>query len=486
MRTLLGAVVFLLGIGALGLFATTRQADVIEAKIADGVDQLQIEPRHEVAYFVSGRDISLFGTVDSEAEAEALLSAYRAIDGVREVRTDWTVLPAADPYVMAARWQDGRLMADGYVPDETVRDALAGGLTEGSALTLASGAPEGWAQAVEAGLKAAVLMEEGEVYLEGQELTLNGIAMTPAEGEGIDRALQDIPEAYAVDVSLEYLDDGTPPEYVVTYDASLGLRVDGKLPKGLSAMDLAGALDFVAVSGEARTGLLGDSTGHVDRIAPLADWLPEMELLTVRRAGDQLLVTGEVGAGVDAELVAADLSAALGQEVALTVAPASAPDGARRTNAATGVHEIAQAGYWLPVETFEVSLEECAAQTEAVQSRQRVTFLTGSARLDGRASRAVNAIGAVALHCLSNGALRAEIGGHTDNVGDPAENMSLSEARANTVRAALIARGVPADLVSARGYGDSEPVVPNETEEGRATNRRTTITWSAAFDGVTE
>jgi outer membrane protein OmpA-like peptidoglycan-associated protein len=68
--------------------------------------------------------------------------------------------------------------------------------------------------------------------------------------------------------------------------------------------------------------------------------------------------------------------------------------------------------------------------------------------------------------------VRVEVQGHTDATGDPAYNLALSEARANAVRRALIERGVPAELLSARGYGPQRPVGDNATPEGRRQNRR--------------
>ncbi len=65
-----------------------------------------------------------------------------------------------------------------------------------------------------------------------------------------------------------------------------------------------------------------------------------------------------------------------------------------------------------------------------------------------------------------------EIGGHTDNVGSPAGNQKLSEARANTVRTYLISKGVATNRVTAKGYGEAKPITTNDTDEGRATNRR--------------
>lgn len=68
---------------------------------------------------------------------------------------------------------------------------------------------------------------------------------------------------------------------------------------------------------------------------------------------------------------------------------------------------------------------------------------------------------------------RIEIDGHTDSVGTAAYNQKLSEARAQSVRTYLIAQGVAAKRVVAKGYGATKPLVPNTTEEGRSKNRRT-------------
>ncbi len=67
---------------------------------------------------------------------------------------------------------------------------------------------------------------------------------------------------------------------------------------------------------------------------------------------------------------------------------------------------------------------------------------------------------------------RVRIAGHTDGVGDPEENQRLSEARAEAVRDYLVSHGIDASRVEAVGYGDTQPVASNDTDEGRAQNRR--------------
>jgi outer membrane protein OmpA-like peptidoglycan-associated protein/Tol biopolymer transport system component len=69
--------------------------------------------------------------------------------------------------------------------------------------------------------------------------------------------------------------------------------------------------------------------------------------------------------------------------------------------------------------------------------------------------------------------LRVEIGGHTDNVGSDSDNLTLSQNRALEVRKYLIDRGIKADRIESKGYGETQPMTSNDTEEGRALNRRT-------------
>lgn len=68
-----------------------------------------------------------------------------------------------------------------------------------------------------------------------------------------------------------------------------------------------------------------------------------------------------------------------------------------------------------------------------------------------------------------------DVYGHTDSVGSDAYNQTLSERRAGAVASYLITRGVQSARLATRGFGESEPIASNETEEGRAQNRRVEI-----------
>jgi outer membrane protein OmpA-like peptidoglycan-associated protein len=71
-----------------------------------------------------------------------------------------------------------------------------------------------------------------------------------------------------------------------------------------------------------------------------------------------------------------------------------------------------------------------------------------------------------------NESWRIRIEGHTDNVGQKAANQTLSDKRAQAVMGWLLAHGIDASRLTAKGYGDNRPVADNGAEEGRAKNRR--------------
>ena len=72
-------------------------------------------------------------------------------------------------------------------------------------------------------------------------------------------------------------------------------------------------------------------------------------------------------------------------------------------------------------------------------------------------------------------AVKVQVDGHTDNIGGDAYNQALSERRAKIVTKYLTQKGVDGKSVSTNAYGKSMPAKSNETEEGRAFNRRAEV-----------
>lgn len=71
-----------------------------------------------------------------------------------------------------------------------------------------------------------------------------------------------------------------------------------------------------------------------------------------------------------------------------------------------------------------------------------------------------------------NASIKIEIGGHTDNVGDEGANKTLSQERANSCMTYVVSKGIDAIHLKAVGYGQTKPLVANNSDENRAKNRR--------------
>jgi outer membrane protein OmpA-like peptidoglycan-associated protein len=112
-----------------------------------------------------------------------------------------------------------------------------------------------------------------------------------------------------------------------------------------------------------------------------------------------------------------------------------------------------------------------------------VYFKTGKAIIEKRSFKLLDNVAAVILAHPEVGLIKVE--GHTDDVGKDEKNMTLSQERAESVRNYLIGKGVPAERLSAQGFGETQPLVPNTNRKNRATNRRVVFTIDkAAQDGA--
>jgi outer membrane protein OmpA-like peptidoglycan-associated protein/uncharacterized protein YidB (DUF937 family) len=173
--------------------------------------------------------------------------------------------------------------------------------------------------------------------------------------------------------------------------------------------------------------------------------------------GDAIKVGGEIAADLKNKLLDSlksifgagfDLSA-----INLDVA-AMTKDAAAKTMAALG----------------SLTGSSSAAELVKALNLNLINFASGSSAIPadqaGLLKKSAGAIKAAAA------GTKLEVGGYTDNKGDSAANLKLSQARADAVRAFLIKQGVKADMLTAKGYGDANPTASNDTAEGRVKNRR--------------
>jgi len=171
-----------------------------------------------------------------------------------------------------------------------------------------------------------------------------------------------------------------------------------------------------------------------------------------------------IGAGVGAA-AGAGIGAAIGSK------SGKAGQGAL-IGAATGALLGGAVGNRLDKQAKELAQIAETRRTEEgilVSLKGDILFETGKANLKAEASTRVSQIGDILAKYPED---RIVVVGHTDSVGGDAVNQRLSENRGNAVKVQLLSQGVPAEKITVVGLGESQPVAPNDTGEGRAKNRR--------------
>ncbi len=131
----------------------------------------------------------------------------------------------------------------------------------------------------------------------------------------------------------------------------------------------------------------------------------------------------------------------------------------------------------LMVEKEEMKQEVSVGELEKQLNKEGfltfyIKFDTGKADIKPESQGSIDQIASL-LKLMAG--LKVNIEGHTDNVGTPESNKKLSEERAKSVMAAVVAKGIAANRMTAVGQGQDKPVADNRKEEGRALNRRVEV-----------
>ncbi len=118
----------------------------------------------------------------------------------------------------------------------------------------------------------------------------------------------------------------------------------------------------------------------------------------------------------------------------------------------------------------------CQQLFSELLGRARIRFESGRATIDQDSKGLLDRLIETALRCPT---ANIEVAGHTDSDGDNAANKTLSEKRAQAVAEYLVLAGLPTDRLKAVGYGSTQPLAPNDSEENKAKNRRIDFVVSA-------
>lgn len=141
---------------------------------------------------------------------------------------------------------------------------------------------------------------------------------------------------------------------------------------------------------------------------------------------------------------------------------------------------VKQEGYAYDTKMITIKKEEAKVVTSDAEVKKievgkvcelhDIYFATNSSTLTNESKRLINLF---ADFLFNNPMVKAEIQGHTDNIGNDDDNLRLSEQRAHAVYDYLVEKGIPQNRIRYKGYGEGKPIATNSTEEGRAKNRRT-------------
>lgn len=415
--------------------------------------------------------VTIDGQAADEADREALTQALlqRASDRVALVLRVRIPPRVIAPFAFSAYKAAGagirleRCAARSYEEQAALLDRLtgAGVAHQPDPCPVGLGGLGGdWAAAVTAGLRALASLPAGRVDIEYRDVRLTAAPPTSetvlAEAEAAFRAA--LPEGFEGTVALRAEDAATMA------DIDRG-RYWMHLARDAEAVSMAGQVPDDAAQAAIETeaaALYGrdavESALVVAGKAPPAGW---------ERAA--LVLLHQLHAMVEGE---ADLT---GQSVTLR-GRVTEPELARPIHDALlasvpGYRVDTRLRVDLPAAFRALPLPpvRCAAELNAINQEAALDFATGSTVMTAGSGRVLDTLAAVLRRC-AGGAI--QVGGHTDARGSAALNQRLSQARAEAVAAALVERGVPLDRIVATGFGEERPIASNETESGRARNRR--------------
>jgi OmpA-OmpF porin, OOP family len=123
------------------------------------------------------------------------------------------------------------------------------------------------------------------------------------------------------------------------------------------------------------------------------------------------------------------------------------------------------------------AVAQCQGDINALMAGKTINFQSGSAYIAGDSDALLTEVAAALKPCAGT---KVEVQGHTDLTGSASINQTISQARAEAVMKALTGKGVPADRLTAKGYGPSQPLENAMTPAANAKNRRTVFSVAAS------
>ncbi|MEM6664472.1 MAG: OmpA family protein [Pseudomonadota bacterium] len=323
------------------------------------------------------------------------------------------------------------------------------------------GGPAGnWPGAILAGLETLQVLPAGRMDLAYRTVRLTAAPpTTPPEFEAALAVLrQRVPEGYVAEGALAA--DDVAGRVAIEQDrywmnisrSAEGLALSGQVPDDETSLALRTYASALFGTGAITADLA------VTVAAPPSDWqiaaMAAMDQLALGGGGTALLAGYSLS--LRNRLADPGLARQIHQEMALGL-----PD-----YRVTTVFDVDLPGV---LRRIPLPAARCADRLNRIYRNSPIDFDTGSTKISAQSEPVLDVLAALFARCTAE---PIEIGGHTDAQGSEEVNLRISQQRADAVATALVARGVPIQRLRATGFGEAVPIADNQTDSGRARNRR--------------
>ncbi len=438
-----------------------------ERALSFGIEALDFLPRSKVS--INARRVAITSVAaDRDGKAELERRLYRAAPAGLNLELNISApRPVVAPFTLRFLIDESGARFDTCAAEsESARTVIfdaasAAGVTGKIDCTLALGTPSTrWGEAASAGIAALAEMGQGTLTLSNADVTLVAAEGTsPAIFERTAAELEAaLPPVFSLSAILpappEADKEGAaqPPEFTAIRSPEGQVQLRGKLgdAKMRTAVENFAAAHFGSSSIYSATRLDPDlPAGWPLRVLSALEAMQFLHNGVATVTADTIEISGDTGIKDAQSRMARILSEKLESGAAFDL----------KVNYSEA----------LDPQSSIPTPEECIELINEAGNKRKITFAPSSTDFETDAVETIDTIAEILRDCTS---VRIEIGGHTDSQGRETMNEQLSQARADAVLNAIMARRVLVSNLSAKGYGETRPIADNDTDTGREANRR--------------
>lgn len=402
---------------------------------------------------VAGRDVTFAAEAFSEEGRRSAVASVGAVSGVRLVNDETRLVPEAKPFVWSAERDVVRLTLSGSSPLPATRSKLIeaaraalGGVEVVDQMNLSRGAPPRFDGAALLLLDQVNKLKDGKITISDDKISLSGMARELGGREAIAAALKNLPEGFSVAAN----EIKAPPYIFQAYKdpVAVTLTLTGYVPDNnfhAAVVAAAGRKFFSEKVVDNLKASVGAPSGFAGAVVPALGALSRLSTGTLVVSDREVNLTGDaLYDSAQAQIrnnLLKDFPHSWQLKADISVKPAAAP----------------------------VDATICQQLFSELLGKGTIRFESGRPTLDPDSGGLLDRLIETALRCPS---VNIEVAGHTDAVGETSANQALSEKRAQAVVDYLVKAGLPVSRFTAIGYGSTQPVATNDTDQGKAQNRR--------------